>query len=215
MTRRVLLAGATGLVGAALLRQLLADPAGPEVVAFGRRAPALTAPRLRFIPTDFATLAAQAPLEAEAAYCALGTTLRKAGSREAFAAVDLDAVTAFAAYARRSGARRFMLVSALGADPGSLVFYSRIKGGAERAVAALRFEALHIAQPSFLLGDRAESRPAEWVGKHLFRLLRPLLLGPLRPWRAVEADEVATRLIAAAASDAKGVVLHRFGGAEA
>lgn len=215
MTRRVLLAGATGLVGSALLRQLLADPAGPEVVVLGRRAPTLTVPHLHFVPTDFATLAAQAPIEAEAAYCALGTTIRKAGSRAAFAAVDLDAVTAFAAYARRCGAKRFMLVSALGADPGSSVFYSRIKGGAERAVAALGFEALHIAQPSFLLGDRAEPRPAEWLGKQLFRLLRPLLLGPLRPWRAVEADEVAACLIAAAASDAKGEVLHRFGGTAA
>ena len=215
MSGRVLLAGATGLVGSALLRQLLADPAGPEVVAFGRRAPALASPRLRFVATDFASLDGAPPVAADAAYCALGTTIRSAGSQAAFAAVDLGAVAAFAAFARRSGARRFMLVSALGADPASRIFYSRIKGEAERAVAALGFDAVHVAQPSLLLGERAERRPVEWLGKQLARLLRPLLLGPLRPYRAVPADEVAATLIAAAQSAATGVVRHRFGGAAA
>lgn len=212
MSSRVLLAGATGLVGSALLRRLLDDANGPEVVALGRRAPPVQSPRLRCQAADFATLADQAPLPAAAAYCALGTTIRTAGSQAAFKAVDLDAVAAFAAFARRSGARRFMLVSAFGADPDSRVFYSRIKGEAEQAVAGLGFEAVHIAQPSLLLGDRAESRPGEWLGKHLFRLLRPLLLGPLRPWRAVSADEVAARLIAASRSPVSGVLRHRFGG---
>ncbi len=212
MTGRVLLAGATGLVGSALLRQLLADPAGPEVVAFGRRAPPIQSPRLRFQATDFATLEAQAPIAADAAYCALGTTIRSAGSPAAFAAVDLDAVVAFARHARRCGATHFMLVSALGADPASRVFYSRIKGEAEKAVAAAGFDAVHIAQPSFLLGDRTESRPGEWIGKHIAHLLRPLLLGPLRPYRAVPAVEVAAALIVAAASAARGVVRQRFGG---
>lgn len=212
MSSRVLLAGATGLVGSALLRRLLDDASGPDVVAFGRRAPPVQSPRLRFQAVDFATLADQAPLPADAAYCALGTTIRTAGSQAAFAAVDLDAVAVFATFARRSGARRFMLVSAFGADPASRVFYSRIKGEAEQAVAALGFEAVHIAQPSLLLGDRAESRPGEWLGKHFFRLLRPLLLGPLRPWRAVSADEVAARLIAASRSPATGVQRLRFGG---
>lgn len=215
MTGRVLIAGATGLVGNALLRQLLAVATGPEIVVLGRRAPAVLSPRLRFRPTDFAALAAEAPVAATAGFCALGTTIRTAGSQAAFAAVDLDAVVAFARYARRCGATRFMLVSALGADPGSRVFYSRIKGEAEHAVSALGFDAVHIAQPSLLLGDRVESRPGEWVGKQVARLLRPLLLGPLRPWRAVPADEVATVLIAAAATDARGVVRHRFGGAPA
>ena len=215
MTGRVLLAGATGLVGNALLRRLLDDPQRPEVVALGRRAPQLQSPRLRFLATEFSALPAQAPVPADAAYCALGTTIRAAGSQAAFTAVDLDAVTAFATFARRSGARRFMLVSALGADPGSRVFYSRIKGEAERAVAALGFEAVHIARPSLLLGDRAESRPGERLGQCLFRGLRPLLLGPLRPLRAVPADEVAARLIAAAHSDTSGVQHHRFGGSAA
>lgn len=212
--RRVLLAGATGLVGSELLRQLLADPRCASLVALSRRRiePPAGAPagRFRCVVADFGALDALAPEPADDAYCALGTTIAAAGSQQNFARVDLEFVAAFARYARRAGCTRFMLVSALGADPRSTVFYNRIKGEAERAVVAAGFDAVHIARPSLLLGPRQERRPAESLGKAFGRLLAPLLQGGLKRYRPVDAHDVAAALIAVARSEARGAFVHHF-----
>ena len=207
--RRALVAGASGLVGAQILCQLLADPDCTQVSALVRR-PLTTHARLRCTVTDFAALDALTVEPADDAYCALGTTIRTAGSPAAFAGVDLDRVVAFARLARRAGCQRFMLVSTLSADPRSTVFYNRIKGEAEQAVASLGFDAVHAARPSFLLGPRSERRPGEFVAKHLARAIAPLLQGGLRRYRPVAAEEVARTLIAAARTDATGLLIHHF-----
>lgn len=212
--RRVLLAGATGLVGGELLRQLLADPRTLKLTVLSRsriEPPAGTANgRFECQVADFGAIDALTPALADDAYCALGTTLAAAGSQRDFARVDLEFVVGFARYARRAGCTRFMLVSALGADPDSAVFYNRTKGEAERAIADLGFETVHLARPSLLLGPRRESRPAESLGKALGRLLAPFLRGGLRRYRPVEAREVAATLIAAAHRDRRGAFVHHF-----
>lgn len=193
--RRVLLAGASGLVGGELLRGLLADDTVAAVHVLARRPLASTHPKLQAQVVDFAALP---PLPAlDEAYLALGTTIKAAGSQQAFRAVDFDASLAVASAARAAGARRLGLVSAMGADAASRVFYNRVKGELEEAVRALGFEALVIARPSLLLGDRGALgqpvRTGEHLGSLLAGVLRPLIPARYRPIRALD---VARALLA-------------------
>lgn len=209
-----LVAGATGLVGGHLLEELLSRAEWTKVVSLGRRGSGRRHERLEERVVDFAALGGPLP-PARAAFCCLGTTLKKAGSRQAFRAVDLDAVVAFARAAREGGTERFYVVTATGADPRSLVFYNRVKGEAEEALKAVGFASLGIARPSLLLGDRAESRPGERVAVVLSRALRPLL-APLAA-RPIEARTVARALLAMAGNPEQGcriypnAELHRLG----
>jgi len=196
-SRRVLLAGATGLVGRELLAGLLADPSVDSVLALGRRPlppELLTAhPKLRSQVVDFAALP-QLPAVDEV-YLALGTTIKVAGSQAAFRAVDFDANLAVARAALAAGARRAGLVSAMGASADSSVFYNRVKGELEAALQALPFEGLSIARPSLLIGDRLTlgqpTRPGERWGEAIARVLGPLIPANYRP---IEARRVATAL---------------------
>jgi uncharacterized protein YbjT (DUF2867 family) len=139
------------------------------------------------------------------ACCALGTTIAAAGSQDAFRRVDFDCTLAFARFALRAGARRFVLVSSVGADAGSTNFYLRVKGEVEDALRALPFESLVVLRPGLLLGDRRESRPAEALARFVAPLFNPLLLGPLAKYRSVYADRVAAAMVAAAFEDRRGV----------
>ncbi|MBL9213928.1 MAG: NAD(P)H-binding protein [Opitutaceae bacterium] len=194
--KTALIAGATGLVGGLLLRQLLDAPEYGRVVAVGRRAPELTHPKLVPVVTDFTALdPLAADLRGDDAFCCLGTTISDAGSREAFRAVDHAAVLAFAWLARRTGADRFFVVSALGADPGARVFYSRVKGETEQALAVLGFATLAVFRPGLLLGPRARPRLGERCAAAALWLLDPLLLGRLRKYRAIQAQVVARAMM--------------------
>lgn len=188
----VLLAGATGLVGGACLAALAARPSIERIVPVGRRAPSASDPRV--VPTivDFAALAGAPPVPAKVALCALGTTIKKAGSEAAFRAIDLDAVVAFARWAKEGGATVFGLVSSVGAGGGN--FYLRVKGEAEDAVAALGFASFVALRPGMLLGARTESRPGESIGQALLPAVNPLLFGSARKYRAIEAGQVAAAL---------------------
>jgi len=211
MARSAVIAGATGLVGGALLRRLADDARYAEIRVLGRRAPAAPPAKARFVATDFSDLAAQAAaLAADDVFCCLGTTIRAAGSQAAFERVDYHMVVDLARAARQAGARRFLVVSAVGASERAAAFYSRVKGRMERAVRQLPFEAVHIVRPSLLLGARAERRPAEQLGQWLAPLLAPALRGPLAKYRAVPAEDVAAALVAFAHSGATGVHVHHL-----
>lgn len=201
-------AGATGLVGSRVLALLLEDPAVAAVVAPTRRSlrphPKLVNPLLR--GPDWPQLP---PLDE--AYACLGTTRAKAGSEAAFRAVDLGLTLSFARAARAAGARRLGLVSSVGADARSRFLYPRVKGEAEAAAAGLGFESVVIARPSFLLGARAESRPAERLLIPLFLLLEPALIGPWRKYRAADAGAVAAALVAAARGRVPGTLVLESG----
>ena len=208
--KTALIAGASGLVGRHLIEQLLAAKEYDRVVSVGRRRLALEHPKLRQEVVDFAALeSAGVELTCDDAYCCLGTTIRQAGSPEAFRAVDHGAVLAFAWSARRHGARRFFVVSALGADAHSRVFYSRVKGETEAALRILGFQTLAIFQPSLLLGARANPRLGERLGGVLLWVADPLMFGALRKYRAIQADVVARAMLRCSFGEgARGVLVY-------
>jgi uncharacterized protein YbjT (DUF2867 family) len=193
-SRTALLAGATGLVGRELLAGLLADPAVAAVHTLGRRPLDTAHPKLTHHVVDFSALPPLPPVDE--AYLALGTTIKVAGSQAAFRAVDHDANLAVAQAARATGARRLGLVSAMGADARSAIFYSRVKGELEEALAQLGPEALVIARPSILAGDRQALGQSERGGEKLaFRVSQ--LLRPIIPanYRSIAARDVAAALL--------------------
>ena len=208
---RVLLVGATGLVGGHCLTRLLADPDFNQVTVLARQALERTDPKLTVHVVDFDHLRDQAQaIAADAVLCCLGTTHRTAGSPEAFAKVDHIYVAELARLAAARGAFRFVLVSAVGADPSSPVFYNRVKGRAEVAVSELPFKAVHILRPSLLLGERRETRPVEDWGKQLAPVWSLFAWGPFSRYKPVAAETVAARMVELAKSDQKGIFIHYF-----
>ena len=200
---RLLLAGASGLVGREVLRLALREPAISAVVAPTRR-PLAAAARLENPLVDYEHLPADAPWwRVDAAICTLGTTMALAGSQAAFRRVDHDYVLALARLALAGGARAFVLNSALGADVHSRVFYNRVKGEVEAALAALGYASLTLLRPSLLDGGpRPARRRAEEVALWFARRLRPVI--PAR-YRAVTTEAVARRLLAAALAAPPGI----------
>ncbi|UUZ74200.1 epimerase [Polaromonas sp. P1(28)-8] len=178
------------------MARLLADKAYSTVCAVGRRAPDLQHARLVVQVTDsFSEFTAPA---VDDVFIALGTTIKVAGSREAFRNVDFDAVVAVARAARAAGATRLGVVSAMGADSRSPVFYNRVKGEMEETVLAMGFETIVIARPSLLAGDRASLRQAQRPGEK-WALAAMTLFKPLIPnnYRSIPAADVAAALITA------------------
>lgn len=193
-----LLAGGSGLVGGCLLRELLDAPEYDRVVAVGRRPLEIEHKKLVQVTTEFAALRELVtPLRGDDAFCCLGTTIKRAGSRETFRAVDHGAVLAFAWAAQRGGAKRFFTVSSLGANAESRVFYNRVKGETERALQVLGFDTLGIFRPSLLRGPRAEFRFGERVGELALALAGPVLVGGWRKYRAIDAEVVARAMLRA------------------
>ena len=191
------MAGATGLVGQAVLAGLLTDKHYTAVHAVGRRPLALTHPKLIGHEVDFSSLTSLPGIEhVDDVFIALGTTIKVAGSKAAFRAIDCDAVLAVARAARQAGARRLGVVSAMGADPDSSVFYNRVKGEMEVALRALQFPVLVIARPSMLTGNRAALKQSQRFGESLgglaMRWFKPLI--PLN-YQAIRAEQVGQALV--------------------
>lgn len=183
-------------MGSLLLERLLGSPRYAQVAAWVRRDPGRPHPKLRIEVVDFERLH-ERRTEAEDVFCCVGSTIRQAGSQAAFRRVDFDIPVALARLAARDGARRFLVVSALGADPRSRVFYSRVKGEMEAAVKASGVPRVYVFRPSLLSGPRAEFRLGERLGLAAAALLGPLL-GKYRPTRA---DDVAAAMLRAAELD--------------
>lgn len=205
--KTLLIAGATGLVGRHALRLALADPRVARVVAPTRR-PLAPHPKLLNPIEDFAHLPPLAPWwKVDGVVCALGTTMAKAGSQSAFEAVDYEMPLAVARLALRQGAQAFALNSALGADPGSRVFYSRVKGELEQSLRHMKnpaYPSLTFVRPGLIGGERAERRRAESLSILAVRLLAPVLP---RRWRLVPAERIAHHLVEAALAATPGVTV--------
>ena len=206
---RVAVAGATGLIGRALLARLAGDARVGTITALVRQPAALGAqpPAVRPMVVDYKALGSlQALPPVDWAFCALGTTIKTAGSQAAFRAVDVDAVLAFAQAARAAGATRFGLVSAMGADLRSGVFYNRCKGEVEQALVAQGWPQLVIARPSLLLGARGALgqpvRPMEALAQRLMPAVGWMIPRQLRP---IRGDAVAIALAEAVAAPEPGV----------
>lgn len=215
-TKTVLLAGASGLTGAAALDALLAATEVSRVIAVSRRPLARAHPRLANRIVLFEQLESQLKgVSCDAALCCLGTTLRKAGSQQAFRAVDVDAVLAFARAALTAGARRFVVISSAGADARSRNFYLRTKGEMEEALQQLQFPALDILQPSLLLGWRRELRPAELAAVLIMPLVNPLLGGNWVIYRGVSPQVVGQAMLGAIRAGRRGLQRYTYEGIRA
>ena len=194
--RKALIVGATGLIGGYCLQALLDNPIYSEVIALVRRPLLNTHRKLKTVVTKFDNLEHElSKIQADDVFCCLGTTIKKAGSQEAFNRVDLSLVITVAELMRKRGAEQFLVISALGADKDSKVFYNRIKGEMESALEDLGYPCLRIIRPSLLLGAREEFRLGEKIGVLLTPLLKPFLLGSLKKYRPVEAESVAQFMV--------------------
>src|SRR5262245_48340341 len=190
--RVALLAGASGLVGAYVLDALLDAPDFGRVFAITRRPLGREHSRLANRIVQFDKLESQLKGQTcHVAFCCLGTTIKQAGSQDAFRQVDLEHVLAFARAARVAQAQRFVVVSSAGANAQSKNFYLRVKGEMELALETLKFPALDILQPSLLLGWRGELRPLELLMTAVMPVVNPLLTGTRLPFRAISARKVA------------------------
>jgi len=195
--QHILLAGATGLTGEHLLDRLLNEPTISRVLAPTRR-PLAEHPHLENPVGDPAMFLPQLSGRVDIAFCCLGTTIQQAGSENAFRAVDLDMVVAFSKRAREMGARHLLVVSAIGADPKSSIFYNRVKGEMEEALKAQDWPQLTIARPSLLLGERTEPRAAE----SLLGMVSKLMPGK---YHGIEACQLARALWRLALEEQDGI----------
>lgn len=195
--QHILLAGATGLTGEHLLDRLLSEPTISRVLAPSRR-PLAEHSHLDNPVGELADLLPQLSGQVDAAFCCLGSTIKQAGSQDAFRAIDHDLVLAFARRARELGSRHLLVISALGADPKSSVFYNRVKGEMEAALQAMDWPQLTIARPSLLLGPRSEFRLGE-------RLAAPLMRWIPGKYRGIDVAVLARALWRLALEESDGV----------
>jgi len=205
LIQNALLVGASGLTGGKLLDLLLADPDIGQVSVLVRQTLPINPPKLRQHVIDFNELEARRELiQGDIVFCCLGTTIRQAGSQAHFKTVDYFYPLTLAMLAKMNGIKRFAAISSLGANAESGNFYLQVKGQLERALLALDFEQLILVRPSLLLGERKQLRPAERIGAAAGKLAGPLLCGPLRRYRPIDADVVAWNLLDTAIHNGPG-----------
>lgn len=200
---RMLLAGGTGLIGGEVLSLGLSG--GHEITTVGRRPTGMASSE---IVSGFDDLPRLPP--ADIAICTLGTTIKQAGSKAAFRAIDEKAVVSFAAAAKTADVDHFLVVTAVGANPDASVFYSRVKGAAEQRLMKMGFKRLDIIRPGLLLGDRTERRPIEALLQRIAPATDRLIRGKWRRYRSVRATDVAQCLLSLAANNEPGVYTHHF-----
>jgi uncharacterized protein YbjT (DUF2867 family) len=201
------LVGGTGLTGSALVRQLLADAAISEVISISRRSLQIANSKLgEIMVSDLSALPTIAPkIRGDLWFCCLGTTIKAAGSKENFAAVDHAAVVAFAKIAKAHDAKSFTLVSAMGANARSMFFYNRVKGRTEDDIKALGLRSLIILRPALLVGPRREFRLAERIVTRVLVPLSRLLPARTRKSLVTEVETLAARMLAEGKAATEGV----------
>ena len=209
-SRTALLIGATGLIGSQLLTKLLHTPYYDKITVLTRRTLGISNTKLHEVLFDFDKPDAS-KIVANDIYCCLGTTIKTAGSKDAFKKVDFEYPLTIASLALKNGAEKFLIVTAMGSDASSGIFYNRTKGEVEQGLRSLGYPTLHILRPSLLLGDRKESRLGEKVGEVLAAVFKPLMLGPLKKYRAIDSGKVAAAMLALAKKSETGVFVHDSG----
>ena len=212
-SRSALLLGATGLVGGQCLDRLLADDRYGRVTTLTRRPlprAEVADPRLDARVVDFEQLAEHWDVSVTDVYCCLGTNMTTAESRKSFRRVDHDYTVEAARLAHDAGARRLALVSAVGADPGSRISLTRVKGETERDVTALGYECVEIFRPAMLLGARPQPRRGERVAKAVSPAVAKLMIRRLRRFRPIKAQDLAAAMIAALEAGRPGIHVNTY-----
>lgn len=206
MEKRIaLIAGATGLVGKSLLRQLLANDQYDKIIVITRRPIDNTDPKLVQQLVDFDTIETlKLSQPVDDVYCALGTTIKTAGSQDAFYKVDFTYVVNLGKWCATNGIKKFLIVSAMGANAKSGIFYNRVKGEMETTVSQLAIPQIQIFRPSLLMGNRAEKRGGEKIAQVVIGSLGFLFKGPLLKYKGIHADVVAKAMINGAGNKAGG-----------
>ena len=203
--KTALIAGATGLVGGEVLKLLLEEEQYQKVIVITRRALPLTDPKIEAHVVDFDQLEQKKQIiKADHIFCCLGTTMKKAGSKDKFYHVDFHYSYELARLSRENDVLQFNLVSSLGADKSSMFFYNKVKGSLEEAITNLDFYQFNIFRPSLLLGNRMEKRTGEKIGTMLAGVISPFLFGSLKKYRAVDAGLVAKAMVYVALKETPG-----------
>lgn len=204
--RTALLVGASGLVGRELLDLLLADALYDKVVVLTRKPLLIDNAKYENHVIDFDRLTEYYKnIVADDIFCCLGTTMRVAGSKEAFKKVDYTYPLEIAKLAKAAGAEQYLLVSALGANEKSSIFYNKVKGEVERAIEALGYQSFKIFRPSLLLGNRSEQRNGEDAAKIFYKIFGFII--PAK-YKAIEARRVAQTMLAAATLKKSGMIVY-------
>lgn len=199
--RTAVLAGSTGLIGNHLLELLLADTAYDKVIALSRKPLAKRHSKLENVLVNLDEWAKLKELKTDDVFCCLGTTIKQAKTKEAFRKVDFEYPVELAKALKQNGAVTFLLVSALGADKNSGIFYNQVKGEVEAAIGELAYPTTHIFRPSLLLGDRKEQRSGEDAAKVFYKIFGWLIP---QKYKGIEAVKVARAMVAEAKSGKQG-----------
>ncbi len=208
MSKAVLI-GATGLIGQNLLMKLLADDNYSEILVISRKRLNVTDPKLREIIINFDELANYSTeITGDVVFCCLGTTIKRTPDLAVYRKIDYQYPLDVARIAFANGAKQYHLVSAMGADVKSRLFYSRTKGEVERDLQQIPFEAIHIYRPALLDGDRKEERVAENIMIGLFRFINPILIGPLKKYRSIKIEKVAEAMLSNSNTHKNGVHIY-------
>lgn len=199
--------GGSGLVGTYLIEALLNDNRYHKVISLGRSELPIQNNKLEQKVVDFDNLELSG-FEVDDVFCCLGTTIKKAGSKENFRKVDFTYPVNVAEWSLSNGASQFILNSSMGADDSSAIFYNQVKGEVEKVISSLGFEACYIIRPSLLLGPRKEFRFGETVGKFFMNGLGFMFVGGLKKYKPIHAKTVAESMVAVATEEKKGVFVY-------
>lgn len=185
-------AGSSGLIGSHLLELLNLDSRVTEIVALTRKDTVFSSPKVKYTIVDFEALPV---LEnADIAFCSLGSTIKKAGSKNSFFKIDHDYIINFAKACHKAGVPNFIFISSMGADPHSKVFYNQVKGQTEKDLGEIGFKNLILIRPSLLLGERSEFRLGEFLAQKILQAFSPVMLGPLKLIKPIDALIVARKM---------------------
>jgi uncharacterized protein YbjT (DUF2867 family) len=207
--KKALIAGATGLVGNELLHILLEAKEYESVTAIVRRPLSISHPKLKEVLIDYDQLDKyEKDLKADDVFCCLGTTIKKAKTKEAMKKIDADYPLALARVTQKGGAEHFLLISSMNANPHSNIWYSQMKGRLEEGLSTIPFETISILRPSLLLGKRNEFRLGERIAATLFQVVSFLFVGPLLKVKAIEGRQVAQSMFDIAQNKRTGVIIY-------
>ena len=204
MNKTALILGATGLIGNLLLERLIKDDDYIQIKIFTRKSTGNTSPKVKEFVGDLLNLESfQGDFTGDVIFCCIGTTAKKTPDKELYKKIDFGIPVAAAKLAKQNAISTFLVVSAMGADSQSSIFYNRTKGEMEQAVLGQAIENTYIVQPSLIEGDRNETRMGEVLGSFVFKFINPLMVGALKKYRSIHAGTIAKALIVLAKGTVK------------